>query len=112
MNRTIIALSLATFMTVSTGVQAQTEVPAPQNVYARQSVSLNGDWNYFVDQQEQGYYDYRMKPTPWGYFLNAKTQRPSDLIEYDFDASLTMHVPGDWNTQSEQRFPYPWQSSR
>ena len=99
-------------MTVSTGVQAQTEVPAPQNVYARQSVSLNGDWNYFVDQQEQGYYDYRMKPTPWGYFLNAKTQRPSDLIEYDFDASLTMHVPGDWNTQSEQRFPYPWQSSR
>ena len=85
---------------------AQTEVPAPQNVYARTSMSLNGDWNYFADIQEQGYYDYRMNPTPWGYFLNAKQQRPSDLIEYDFDASPTMHVPGDWNTQDEQLFMY------
>jgi len=85
---------------------AQTEVPAPQNVYARTSMSLNGDWNYFADIQEQGYYDYRMNPTPWGYFLNAKQQRPSDLIEYDFDASPTMRVPGDWNTQDEQLFMY------
>ena len=88
------------------GVKAQTEVPAPQNVYARQSVSLNGDWNYFVDQQEQGYYDYRMNPTRWGYFVNAKPQRPSDLVEYDFDACPTMRVPGDWNTQDEQLFLY------
>jgi len=89
------------------GAKAQTvEVAAPQNVYARQTMSLNGEWNYFADVQEQGYYDYRMKPTAWGYFLNAKPQRPSDLIEYDFDASPTMHVPGDWNTQSEQLFLY------
>ena len=85
---------------------AQTEVPAPQNVYARQSISLNGDWNYFADVQEQGYYDYRMKPTQWGYFQNAKPQKPSDLIEYDFDACPTMHIPGDWNTQDEQLFLY------
>ena len=88
------------------GVKAQTEVPAPQNVYARQGMSLNGDWNYFVDQQEQGYYDYRMNPTRWGYFVNAKPQRPSDLVEYDFDACPTMRVPGDWNTQDEQLFLY------
>ena len=85
---------------------AQKEVPAPQNVYARQYVSLNGDWNYFADVQEQGYYDYRMKPTQWGYFQNAKPQRPSDLIEYDFDACPTMHIPGDWNTQDQQLFLY------
>ena len=85
---------------------AQTEVPAPQNVYARPGVSLNGDWNYFVDVQEQGYYDYRMQPTRWGYFQNAKPKHPSDLIEYDFDASPTMHVPGDWNTQDERLFFY------
>ena len=85
---------------------AQQQVPAPQNVYARQSISLNGDWNYFADVQEQGYYDYRMNSTQWGYFLNAKPQRPSDLVEYDFDASPTMHVPGDWNTQDEQLFLY------
>ena len=106
MKRAIIALSSVVLMTVNTGIQAQTEVPALQNVYARQSISLDGDWNYFVDQQEQGYYDYRMNPTPWGYFLNAKMQQPSDLIEYDFDTSPTMCVPGDWNTQSEQLFLY------
>ena len=88
------------------GTKAQTEVPAPQSVYARQFISLNGEWNYFVDQQEQGYYDYRMNPTNWGYFINAKPQRPSDLVEYDFDACPTMHVPGDWNTQDEQLFLY------
>ena len=98
---TMAVLSMLTGMAL-----AQKEVPAPQNVYARQSISLNGDWNYFVDQQEQGYYDYRMNPTRWGYFVNAKPQRPSDLVEYDFDASPTMHVPGDWNTQDSQLFLY------
>ena len=88
------------------GAKAQKEVATPQNVYSRQSVSLNGEWNYFVDLQEQGYYDYRMNPTQWGYFINAKPQRPSDLVEYDFDACPTLHVPGDWNTQSEQLFLY------
>ena len=88
------------------GAKAQMEVEAPQNVYARQITSLNGEWNYFVDLQEQGYYDYRMNPTQWGYFINAKAQKPSDLVEYDFDACPTLHVPGDWNTQSEQLFLY------
>ena len=99
-------LAIALMATWAGGVNAQKEVPAPQNVYARQSLSLNGDWNYFVDQQEQGYYDYRMNVTRWGYFLNAKPQQPSDLVEYDFDACPTMRVPGDWNTQDEQLFLY------
>ena len=86
-------LVLALFAMWTGSMTAQVEVPVPQNVYARQSLSLNGDWNYFVDMQEQGYYDYRMNPTKWGYFLNAKPKRPSDLVEYDFDASPTMHVP-------------------
>ena len=98
--------TLALLATLVGKAFAQKEVPAPQNVYARQSVSLNGDWNYFADPQEQGYYDYRMNPTRWGYFLNAKPQRPSDLVEYDFDACPTMRVPGDWNTQDEQLFLY------
>ena len=85
---------------------AQKEVPAPQNVYARQSISLNGDWNYIVDPQEMGYYDYRMKPMSHGFFSNAKPRWKSDLVEYDFDTSPTIHVPGDWNTQEEQLFLY------
>jgi beta-glucuronidase len=99
-------LLFALFVMFTSKVFAQKEVPTPQNVYARQSISLNGDWNYFADQQEQGYYDYRMNPTRWGYFLNAKPQKPSELIEYDFDASPTMRVPGDWNTQDRQLFLY------
>lgn len=76
------------------------------NVLNRQTLSLNGDWHYIVDVQEEGYYDYRMNPTRWGFFNNAKPQRPEDLIEYDFDATPTMKVPGDWNTQDERLFFY------
>ncbi|MBQ6191375.1 MAG: beta-glucuronidase [Bacteroidaceae bacterium] len=104
MNVKNIMMTLA--LVAAIGAKAQKEVVAPQNVYARQTMSLNGDWHYFVDQQEQGYYDYRMNPTNWGYFVNAKPKKPSDLVEYDFDACPTMQVPGDWNTQDEQLFVY------
>ena len=36
-------------------------VPLIQNVQAYESISLNGEWNYIVDVQEEGYYDYRME---------------------------------------------------
>ena len=62
------------------GAWAQ-EVPQLINVMNRQTISLNGDWHYIVDVQEEGYYDYRMNPTRWGFFNNAKPQRPEDLIE-------------------------------
>ncbi|MFO7169850.1 MAG: hypothetical protein DIU80_017655, partial [Chloroflexota bacterium] len=42
----------------------------------------------------------------WGFFRNAKPQRPEDLIEYDFDKAAVMNIPGDWNTQNEQLFFY------
>ena len=87
----------------STGISA---LPLIQNVMAYESLSLNGEWNYIVDVQEEGYYDYRMNPTRWGFFNNAKPQRPEDLIEYDFDKSPTMQIPGDWNTQDERLFFY------
>ena len=38
-------LALSLLATLAGGTYAQNEVPAPQNVYARQNVSLNGDWN-------------------------------------------------------------------
>ena len=81
-------------------------LPAIQNVGAYESLSLNGEWNYIVDVQEEGYYDYRMNPTRWGFFVNAKPQKPEDLIEYDFDKSPTMQIPSDWNTKDERLFFY------
>ena len=92
---------------MATVVAAQAKlIPLVQNISAYESMSLNGDWHYIVDVQEEGYYDYRMNPTRWGFFVNAKPQRPEDLIEYDFDKSPTMHIPGDWNTQDERLFFY------
>ena len=82
------------------------EVPQLGNVLNREKISLNGDWNYIVDVQEEGYYDYRMNPTPWGFFLNAKPQKPEDLVEYDFDKAPTMSIPSDWNTKDEKLFFY------
>ena len=87
-------------------VVAAESLPLIQNVNAYETMSLNGEWNYIVDVQEEGYYDYRMKPMQWGFFQNAKPQRPEDLIEYDFDKSPTMRIPGDWNTQDERLFFY------
>ena len=104
MKRILITLAvLASQLSVAT---AQTEVPQLANIMTRESMSLNGKWHYIVDVQEEGYYDYRMNPTPWGFFLDAKPQRPEDLIEYDFDKAATMQVPGDWNTQDERLFFY------
>ena len=103
MRKQLLILMLAIAGVMGAWAQA---VPQVINVMNRQTVSLNGDWHYIVDVQEEGYYDYRMNPTRWGFFNNAKPQRPEDLIEYDFDAALTMHVPGDWNTQDERLFFY------
>ncbi len=88
-----------------TAMQAA-EVPLLGNVLNRTTLSLNGKWNYIVDIQEEGYYDYRMNPTRWGFFVNAKPKKPEDLIEYDFDKAATMNIPGDWNTQDDRLFFY------
>ena len=97
-------LTLVLTIAGAMGAWAQA-VPQLMNVN-RETVSLNGQWHYIVDVQEEGYYDYRMNPTRWGFFNNARPQRPEDLIEYDFDAAPTMQVPGDWNTQDERLFFY------
>lgn len=69
------------------------------NVFGRKHTSLNGAWHTIVDPYENGYYDYRYQPNPNNYGLNQKPQSISDRIEYDFDQSPTLKVPGDWNSQ-------------
>ena len=82
-------------------------------VYYRDCISLNGTWNIIVDPYENGYYNYRLEPfdqikQPWavGYYGDKKMQSPSDLIEYDFDKSPVLQVPGDWNTQDPKYYYY------
>lgn len=72
----------------------------------RLGISLNGRWRSIIDPYENGYYDYRYVPRSDGYFRNQKPQSKADLIEYDFETSDPLHVPGDWNTQKPELFLY------
>ena len=82
------------------------EIPQVINILSRDKISLNGKWNYIIDIQESGYYDIRMQLIPYGFFMNAKMQKPDDLIEYDFDKAPEMEIPSDWNTKDNQLFFY------
>ena len=95
--------SLILSVTVIVNAQSSTVL---QNVYGRQVTSLNGYWQIIVDPFDNGYYDYRLKINPNGFFKNAKPRDKSDLVEYSFDSSRQLAVPGDWNTQDDKLFFY------
>src|SRR3989449_3641774 len=62
-----------------------------QNVSGRRTLSLNGDWHYIVDPHEEG--------TARRFYLNGKPFGSRNFVEYDFNTSSTLRVPGDWNFQ-------------
>lgn len=76
--------------------------PAPSNLITnipgRTTISLNGDWHIIVDPYENGLGE--------RYYENAKPKDKRDRIEYDFDRSETLNVPGDWNMQKDRLFFY------
>lgn len=76
------------------------------NISGRSSYSLDGKWQVLIDPYENGYYDYRSSPNPNGFFKNEKPKNKWDHIEYDFDKSFSLNVPGDWNTQKPELFFY------
>jgi len=82
--------------------------PAPliANIENRKTISLNGTWHYIVDPYDNGYYNYRHEPRGDGYFLNAHPKSKQELVEYNFAASDTLQVPGDWNSQKKDLFLY------
>ncbi|PCK02579.1 MAG: beta-glucuronidase [Alteromonadaceae bacterium] len=88
-------------------VMAKTEaLSLIQNPDGRKHISLNGSWNIIVDPYENGFYNHRYQEHEAGYFKNQKQKDPSELIEYVFDNSRTLHVPGDWNSQDDKLFFY------
>ncbi|MBV9945778.1 MAG: hypothetical protein JOZ69_02910 [Myxococcales bacterium] len=81
--------------------------PLIQNPAGRRARSLSGAWRAIVDPYESGYYDYRLRPQEKdGYFANRKPSSKTDRVEYDFDRSDTLAVPGDWNSQRKELFFY------
>lgn len=96
---------LVTLLVLAPCVRAQ-QTGLITNTENRKTISLDGQWQIIVDPYESGYYNYRYQPSDSGYFKNAKPKSKSELIEYDFDKSATLKVPGDWNTQTDQLFFY------
>jgi beta-glucuronidase len=70
--------------------------PAPStliaNIAGRTTLSLNGAWHAIVDPFDNG---------RSGFSRDQKARGKSDLVEYSFDASPVLNVPGDWNTQRD-----------
>jgi beta-glucuronidase len=100
----LLALMISLVALVSS-VRAQ-QVGLIANTDGRRTISLDGQWQTIIDPYESGFYNYRYQPSDNGYFKNAKPKSQSDLIEYDFDSSASLKVPGDWNTQLDQLFFY------
>jgi len=67
------------------------------NIRGRTTVSLNGAWHAIVDPFDNG---------KAGFFRDQKPPTKSDLVEYSFDASPVLNVPGDWNTQRDKLMFY------
>lgn len=84
------------------------------DLFLHDGISLNGEWKSIIDPYEAGYYDYRREPQDQSpapsraeaYFLDVKPANPGERIEYDFDKSPSLQVPGDWNTQRPELLYY------
>lgn len=83
------------------------------NTTNRNSTSLNGEWNYIIDPYETGYYNFHSEAydqknanSPAAFYNNYHAKNKSELVEYDFDRSPVLMIPGDWNTQKENLFYY------
>ncbi|SDS45419.1 glycoside hydrolase family 2 TIM barrel-domain containing protein [Opitutus sp. GAS368] len=103
---------LAVFFLLCLPAARLAAAPALLHASARPGLDLNGPWHVIVDPYETGYYDYRREPfdaaakPTGGYFLDRQPADKSELLEYDFDRSPVLNVPGDWNSQDERLFYY------
>ena len=65
---------------------------------AGETTSLDGTWKATPDPNDVGGFSI-LGPAEDGWFRDRKPQHPAERIEYDFDGSLDLEVPGDWNAQ-------------
>jgi beta-glucuronidase len=72
----------------------------------RQTTSLDGQWHFMVDPYQTGLYSFHNEIRKDGYFENAHPVPGGPLVEYDFDKTPMIAVPGDWNTQRPELFNY------
>lgn len=82
-------------------LRTQGLAPLPHHLYGRDRVSLDGYWKFLVDTVERGLRNQYPRYT----IPKDEKQQPVGglLVEYDFDSAPDISVPGDWNTQTNQR---------
>jgi beta-glucuronidase len=94
---------------LAAGARAETVIA---DVFARPATSLNGQWHVIVDPYDTGYFNYRRQPfdeggkVTGGFALDQPAKDKTELVEYNFDTSPTLAVPGDWNSQEDKLFYY------
>ena len=84
------------------------------DLYLHDSESLNGEWKSIIDPYDSGFYDYRYSERDLGknpsraetFYLDVKPADAGERVEYDFETSPPLNVPGDWNTQRPELFYY------
>jgi len=108
MNHSIPCLALAVGALLFSTCEAAQVAPLVANINARQTTSLDGSWQAIVDPYDVGSLDYRTQTLKnnHAFYKNHKPDSESELVEYDFDTSGQLHVPGDWNTQRESLLFY------
>jgi beta-glucuronidase len=89
---------LLLFMLAGAAFAAPARSTLITNIPGRTTVSLNGAWRAIVDPFDNG--------TSGGFYRNQIAKDKSERVEYSFDASPVLNVPGDWNTQREQLLFY------
>jgi beta-glucuronidase len=82
-----------------------------QNIYARQYLNLDGRWHYIIDPFETGFRGFQGAKADasnklTGFFEKKQQQSKAELIEYSFEKSPALNVPGDWNSQDEKLLYY------
>jgi beta-glucuronidase len=84
------------------------------DLFLHDGTSLNGEWKSIIDPYETGFYDYRHEQRDLSanpsraetFYLDVKPADPGERVEYDFDKSASLKVPGDWNTQRPELLYY------
>lgn len=75
------------------------------NIEERESISLNGIWNYIIDPYENGFYNYRYternENDKEAYWNNPKVKNKTERVEHGYTRPYNIKVPGDWNSQSD-----------
>lgn len=88
-----------------TSVPASSQEDLIVNIDGRETISLNGTWNYIIDPYETGFYNYRYKERdendPEAYWNRPVVKKKTDRVEHGYQAPYTLQVPGDWNSQRD-----------